>query len=110
MAAGFLGCGGAGDRSGDPSAADRAAHDEAHPIAGNFTPDGTRIEDCDGDFRCLEQALGNLAYDAGPKPAIRVFDRMMQRDGAVEGNCHRIVHSISSASLARYEGNVDSAV
>jgi hypothetical protein len=106
MAAGFLGCGGAGDRSGDPSAADRAAHDEAHPIAGNFTPDGTRIEDCEGDFRCLEQAFGNLAYDAGPKPAIRVFDRMMQPGGAVERNCHRIVHSIGSASLARYEGNV----
>jgi hypothetical protein len=106
------GCGGDDDRerSAGPPATERpASHDEAHPIAGNFEPDGTQITDCKGEFRCLEQAFGNLAYDAGPKPAIRVFDRMMRSDEAVERNCHRIVHAIGSASLARYEGNVAKA-
>jgi hypothetical protein len=83
--------------------------DEAHPIAGNFEPDDTEISDCEGDFVCLEQAFGNLAYHEGPKPTIRVFDRMMGTDSAVESNCHRIIHSIGSASLARYEGNVAKA-
>jgi hypothetical protein len=78
-------------------------------MAGNFEPDDTRIADCEGDFKCLEQAFGNLAYDDGPKPTIRLFDRMMRTDEAVEGNCHRIVHSIGSASLARYDGNVAKA-
>jgi hypothetical protein len=98
----LLGCGGSGAGKADSG---RAA-DEAHPIAGNFEPDDTRIEDCKGDFRCLEQAFGNLAHHQGPKPALRVFDRMMGTDSAVESNCHRIIHSIGSASLARYEGNV----
>jgi hypothetical protein len=83
--------------------------DPAHPIAGNFEPDGTQISDCEDDFACLEQAFGNLAYYDGPKPTIRVFDRLMGTDEAVERNCHRIVHSIGSASLARYEGNVAKA-
>jgi hypothetical protein len=34
---------------------------------------------------------------------------MMQTDTVVERNCHRIIHSIGSASLARYEGNVAKA-
>jgi hypothetical protein len=83
--------------------------DEAHPVAGNFQPDETKIADCEGEFRCLEQAFGNLAYYTGPKATLRVFDRMMLSDKAVDGNCHRIVHSIGSASLARYDGNVAKA-
>jgi hypothetical protein len=89
--------------------ADHGSVDEAHPIAGNFEPDDTRLADCQGDFSCLEQAFGNLAYKEGPKPAIRIFDRMMRSDDAVERNCHRIVHSIGSAALARYDGNVAKA-
>jgi hypothetical protein len=101
----LLGCGGSGAGKEDSA---RAPH-EAHPIAGNFRPDDTRIADCEGDFKCLEQAFGNLAYYEGPKPTFQVFDRMMGTDSAVEGNCHRIVHSIGSASLARYKGNVAKA-
>jgi hypothetical protein len=91
-------------RSGSHSMADMA-----HPVAGNFEPDDTQIADCEGEFACLEQAFGNLAYVKGPKPTLRVFDRMMLTDKAVDGDCHRIVHSIGSASLARYEGNVAKA-
>ena len=90
-------------------ASSAGTHNSAHPIAGYFEPDDTGIADCEGDFACLEQAFGNLAYYEGPKPTLRVFDRMMGTDSAVEGNCHRIVHGIGSASLARYEGNVAKA-
>ena len=108
------GCGGDGAqapqaRHETTATAEHETFDPAHPIAGNFEPDDTRIADCEGDFKCLEQAFGNLAYDDGPKPTIRLFDRMMRTDEAVEGNCHRIVHSIGSASLARYDGNVAKA-
>jgi hypothetical protein len=83
--------------------------DNPHPTAGSFEADDTLISDCEDDWACLEQAFGNLAYEEGPKPAIRLFDRLMTTDDAVEGNCHRIVHMIGSASLARYHGNVAKA-
>jgi hypothetical protein len=90
-------------------ASSAGSEDPAHPIAGNFKPDDKRIEDCQGDFKCLEQAFGNVAYYKGPKPAIRLFDRKMGTDRSIERNCHRIIHSIGSASLARYDGNVAKA-
>ena len=104
----LAGCGGGGDgpQTAGPTT---SAHDGAHPAAGGFHPDGTELEDCKGDFACLEQAFGNLAYRDGPKPTIQLFDRLMTTDDAVEGNCHRIVHMIGSAALARYEGNVAKA-
>jgi hypothetical protein len=66
-------------------------------------PDATRIEDC-SDQRCLEQAYGNIAYRAGPKPALAAVDQRYG-DGS-DPACHRIVHSIGAASLARYRGDV----
>jgi hypothetical protein len=106
-------CGGekADPREAQPTstAAGHQSADDPHPVAGGFEPDETRLEDCNGDYACLEQAFGNLAYREGPKPAIRLFDRLMTTDDAVEGNCHRIVHVIGSASLARYHGNVAKA-
>src|SRR5688572_11674036 len=112
LAAVFVAACGGGSEEAPPQARDAAtvaggheSVDEAHPIAGNFEPNGTRIADCKGDFKCLEQAFGNLAFYEGPRPTIRVFDRLMGTDDAVEGNCHRIVHSIGSAALARYDGN-----
>ena len=104
-----------GDRDGSQVAqpattdTDLRSVDGAHPVAGAFKPDGTGLDDCDGDFACLEQAFGNLAYRDGPKPTIERFDRLMATDDAVEGNCHRIVHMIGSAALARYHGNVAKA-
>ena len=38
-----------------------------------------------------------------------LFDRKMREDPRIEANCHRIVHHIGSAALARYEGNVAKA-
>ena len=82
----------------------------AHPVAGNFRPDGTRLEECPAKgARCYEQAFGNLAYGEGPKSALEVFDRMLQSEPEIEANCHRIAHTIGSASLARFRGNVGEA-
>jgi mono/diheme cytochrome c family protein len=77
--------------------------------AAQFTPDETKIADCDGGFRCLEQAFGNLTYDEGAKPALAQFDRLMASDPEVERNCHRIAHMMGAAALVRYEGRVGKA-
>ncbi len=77
-----------------------------HPIAGTFVPDKTTLDGCGTDPRCLEQAFGNLAYHAGPKRALAEFDRRRAADKTVAADCHRIAHTIGSASLARFKGNV----
>lgn len=77
----------------------------AHPIAGNFKPDDTRLASC-RDQACWEQAFGNVAYRQGPKPALKQFDRQIAGNRAVESGCHRIAHMIGSAALTRYDGNV----
>jgi hypothetical protein len=105
----LAGCGGAGPERPQARVTTASNGQGAHPVAGAFKPDGTHLDDCDGDFACLEQAFGNLAYRDGPKPTIELFDRLMTTDDAVEGNCHRIVHMIGSAALARYHGNVAKA-
>jgi hypothetical protein len=80
-----------------------------HPVAGNFEPDDTGLADCEGDFRCVEQAFGNVAFREGPKTAIKLFDEKIATDAQIESNCHRIAHTIGSASLARFGGNVGKA-
>jgi hypothetical protein len=80
-----------------------------HPVAGSFEPDDTELAGCGNDFRCLEQAFGNLAFRNGPAFAIRRFDEEIRTDPEVERNCHRIAHTIGSASLARFDGNVGRA-
>ena len=79
-----------------------------HPIAGSFKPDTTKLASCK-DRGCFEQAFGNIAYYDGPKPALRVFDRMMLQNNEVETDCHRIAHMIGSASLAHFKGDVPRA-
>ena len=90
-----------------------AAHDGAateHPVAGQFKPDDTRLEDCDeGDRACLEQAFGNLVYEDGPERALARFDEAIASDPAVEAGCHRIAHTMGSAALASLDGNVSEA-
>jgi hypothetical protein len=74
-----------------------------HPVAGNFKPDATKVEDCSEQL-CFEQAFGNVAYYEGPKRALQLFDARIAESG--DGNCHRIAHSIGAASLTRNKGNV----
>jgi cytochrome c553 len=79
-------------------------------VAGTFEPDETELEDCEaGDNSCLEQAFGNAAHAEGAKVAIAELESRMASDAAVLADCHRIVHSIGAATLARYDGNVAKA-
>jgi hypothetical protein len=80
-----------------------------HPVAGNFEPNDTELADCGSDRRCIEQAFGNLSFYQGPKDAIRLFDEKIRTDPTVESDCHRIAHTIGSAALARFKGNVGTA-
>ena len=73
-----------------------------HPVAGDFEPTRTQIEDCD-DQVCLEQAYGNLAFYAGPKRALAVLE---EKVGSTTNACHRMAHIIGAASLVRFERNV----
>jgi hypothetical protein len=82
---------------------------DLHPAAGTFEPDSTALASCSGAARCLEQAFGNLAYKRGPRFTLRLFQRRMQTDATVESDCHRIAHTIGSASLARFRGDVAQA-
>ena len=92
----ITGCGGS-----STAVADRSFH----PVAGNFKPDETLVQACNDDS-CYEQAFGNLSFKRGPKTALVAFARAMQTNRAVESDCHRIVHMIGSAALARYRGNI----
>jgi len=77
--------------------------------AADFKPDGTKLASCTGEFACLEQGFGNLAYESGPKRALAEFDRRIAADKQVEANCHRIAHTIGAASLTHFDGNVAKA-
>ncbi len=108
-------CGGAGTsdagHEGESTAhSTTASASDAHPVAGHFEPDGTALADCaDGESSCYEQAFGNLAFEEGPERAMARFDDAMATDRAIESNCHRIAHTIGSAALARFDGNVAAA-
>jgi hypothetical protein len=81
-----------------------------HPIAGGFKPNGRSLEECAlSDYPCVEQAFGNLTYREGAKVALARFDSLIAQPGPVESNCHRIAHTIGSASLARLQDNVAKA-
>ena len=79
---------------------------DPHPVAGTFAPDDVTLAECGDDGACYEQAFGNLAFRAGPKPALDRFAKLMVERKPVESNCHRIAHTIGSAALARFDGNV----
>ena len=112
-------CGAGGGRSSDDVTAGQSSAPASttkvatnfHPVAGNFKPNDAKLEDCgrDGANACYEQAFGNIAYYQGPKAALKVFDESIAKPGPIESDCHRIVHTIGSASLARFKGNVAKA-
>src|SRR5206468_10803584 len=74
-----------------------------HPVAGTFKPDDTDLTKCqDGDYPCLEQSFGNIAFRSGPKAALALFSKKLGTDKGIGYDCHRIAHSIGSASYARF--------
>jgi hypothetical protein len=75
-----------------------------HPVAGSFKPDDTKLEDCAESRRCTEQAFGNVAFYRGPTAALARFDA--RYGDFSDPNCHRVAHTIGSATLARNKGNV----
>lgn len=98
-----------GERQVVSSPASGVAPGGFHPVAGGFKPDDTEIADCGQDTLCYEQALGNVAFKDGPKPALKQFARLIEANPVVSVGCHRMAHMIGSAALARYEDNVPRA-
>jgi hypothetical protein len=84
-----------------PAAAD-VPMPPTHPVAGDFEPTPTEIEECE-DQVCLEQAYGNLAFYSGPKRALALLE---EKVGSTTNTCHRMAHIIGAASLVRFERNV----
>ena len=79
-------------------------------VAAGFKPDDTKVEDCEGsDFKCLEQAFANIAYEDGPDAALDKFDEDIKTPGPIESDCHRIAHAIGAGALSHYDGNVGQA-
>jgi hypothetical protein len=74
-----------------------------HPVAGKFKPDDTKLATCTQQG-CFEQAYGNVAFYQGPKAAFAQLQK--QYPGGADPNCHRIVHMIGAATLARNKNNV----
>ena len=91
----------ANDGSGSGGQLPRAV--PLHPVAGSFEPDGRTLEDCD-DPGCVEQAFGNVAFREGPTRALALLEE--EFSDLTDPACHRVVHTIGSASLARNGGNV----
>src|SRR5687768_2707539 len=72
------GCGGGSDGPGDPQtplagSGSGSVGSSFHPVAGNFEPDDTKLGSCGGDFRCLEQAFGNIVHEEGPERGFEVL-------------------------------------
>jgi hypothetical protein len=96
----------AGSQAGGLPVAQGSTGGTFHPIAGEFEPDETELEGCSADSACLEQAFGNVSYRQGPRRALALFEQRMAADPAVERGCHRIAHTIGSAALKRFDGNI----
>jgi hypothetical protein len=93
-------------RGGGTAVAQGSSGGTFHPVAGSFVPDETTLADCDGDYGCLEQAFGNVAFREGPQRALALFEERLTTDANVEKDCHRIVHTIGAAVFARFDGDV----
>jgi hypothetical protein len=84
-----------------------AANGSRKAVVAPFRADRTRLADCrDGNFACLEQAFGNLAFNEGPRVALARLQTMSTSNAAVAANCHRITHRMGSAALARFKDEV----
>ena len=75
-----------------------------------FHPDKKTIASCGGDFGCLQQAFGNIAFYRGPQQALSLLDTRSRTPGPILNDCHQIAHSIGHAALARYHGNASVAL
>ena len=74
-----------------------------------FEPDDKKVEECQGNSECLQQAFGNIAYDDGPKAALERLAQMQTTDAAVRAACHPIAHKIGAGGLLHFDGKVGKA-
>ena len=85
-----------------------------HPAAGPFEADDTTLADCaelTAEVRaCYEQAFGNLAFSSNAKATLAEVVVQEAKIPEVAANCHRIVHTVGAAVLARWKGDVASAL
>jgi hypothetical protein len=98
-----------GESESAASGPNPAADGLARAVTGDFEPDSTTLVGCT-DTRCYEQALGNVAFDKGPRAALRRLASGMQTTEMIKGGCHRMAHVIGAAALARYDGNIARAL
>lgn len=75
-----------------------------------FHADKKTIASCAGDFGCLQQAFGNVAYRQGPEKALALLDARSRSPGPILNDCHQIAHAIGHAALARFHGNTSVAL
>ena len=75
----------------------------------SFKPDDKKVEDCQGNGTCYEQAFGNLAYEDGPKAALDKLAELSSTEPVIQGDCHPIAHKIGAGGLLHYEGDVGKA-
>jgi cytochrome c553 len=75
-----------------------------------FHPDDTKLSDCHGDYACLKQAFGNIAYHDGPETALSRLADAMRSNPTVNSGCHQIAHEIGHAGYARYHDNAAQAL
>jgi mono/diheme cytochrome c family protein len=74
-----------------------------------FKPDDKKIEDCDGNSECFQQAFGNVAYEDGPAEALERLDQMQRTDPAIRAACHPVAHMIGAGGLLHFDGSVGKA-
>jgi cytochrome c553 len=88
-----------------------AAASTPTPGAAPFKPDTTTLASCGprAGFLCYEHALGNVVYRSGARVAIADLQAALVTTEPVRADCHRIAHTMGSAALARYHGDVGRA-
>jgi cytochrome c553 len=71
-------------------------------IAAGFKPSGLKVSTCGRNWRCYEQAFGNLSYHDGARAALTTFARDMHTNHTVLEDCHLIAHAIGAGAYVRY--------
>ena len=72
-------------------------------IAAGFKPNHVRESACRSNWRCYEQAFGNLAYYGGAHYALSRFAADIKTNQQVRGDCHLIAHAIGAGAYVRYK-------
>lgn len=73
-------------------------------------PTDRRFADCHrDDTPCVEEAFGNLTFNAGPQRALAELRRWHEGTPGGRPDCHRLAHRVGAAALARARGRIAAA-